>query len=155
MRTELQKLYCQHFFKTISLSGKLAPIYSKVKKEYREESYISTVEYYKYRSAITRFRISAHNLPYDKGRWEGINKTERKCKKCINNDVGDEKHYILYCNAPDIVKLRVMFFKDNKLARLPSECASSFIENILATSKGTPHLIGKFLNGIIEFLKDK
>ena len=55
-----------------------------------------------------------------------------------NNDVGDEKHYILYCNAPDIVKLRAMF-----------------IESILATSKGIPQLIGKFLNGIIEFLKDK
>ena len=89
-------------------------------------------------------------------RWEGIDKTELKCKKCINNDVGDEKHNILYCNAPDIAKLRTMFFKDNnKLARIRSECASSFIEGILATSKGTPQLIGKFLNGIIEFLKDK
>ena len=48
-----------------------------------------------------------------------------------------------------------MFFKDNKLARIRGECASSFIEGILATSKGTPQLIGKFLNGIIEFLKDK
>ena len=144
MRTELQKLYRQHFFKTIPLSGKLALIYSKVKKEYREESYISAVEYYKYRSAITKFRISAHNLPIEKGRWEGIDKTERKCKKCINNGVGDEKQYILYCNAPDIAKLRTRFFKDNKLARIQSECVSSFIEGILATSKGTPQLIGKF-----------
>ena len=155
MRTELQKLYRQHFFKTITLSGKLAPIYSEVKKENREESYISAVEYCKYRSAITKFRISAHNLPVERGRWEGIDKTERKCKKCINNDVGDEKHYILYCNAPDIAKLRTMFFRDNKLARIRSECASSFIEGILTTSKGTPQLIGKFLNGIPHFLKDK
>ena len=155
LRTELQKLYRQHFSKAISLSGKLAPIYPKVKKEYREESYISVVEYHKYRSAITRFRISAHNLPLEKGRWEGINKTERKCKKCINNDVGDEKHYILHCNAPDVVKLRAMFSKDNKLVRIPSECASSFIGSILARSKGTPQSTGKFLNGIIEFLKDK
>ena len=95
MRTELQKLYCQHFFKTISLSGKLAPIYSKVKKDYRKESYISAAEYCKHRSAITKFRISAHNVPVEKDRWEGIDKTERKCKKCINNDVGDEKHYTL------------------------------------------------------------
>ena len=80
LRTELQKLFHQHFFKTISLSGKLAPIYSKVKKEYREESYISGVEYYKYRSAMTKFGISAHNLPIEKGRWEGIDKTERRCK---------------------------------------------------------------------------
>ena len=32
LRAELQKLYYQHFFKTIFLSGKLAPIYSKVKR---------------------------------------------------------------------------------------------------------------------------
>ena len=43
----------------------------------------------------------------------------------------------------------------SKLARIRSKCASSFIEGILATSKGTPQLIGKFFNGIIEFLKDK
>ena len=58
-------------------------------------------------------------------------------------------------NAPDIANLRTMFSKDNKLARIQSKCASLFLEEILATSKGTPQLIGKFLNGIIEFLKDK
>ena len=57
--------------------GSIKFCYSKVKKEYREESYTSAVEY---RSVITRFRISAHNLPVEKGRWKGINKTERKCK---------------------------------------------------------------------------
>ena len=66
-QTELQKIYRHHFFKTI-LFGKLALIYSKVKKGDREESFISAVEYYKYRSAITRFRISVHHLPLEKGR---------------------------------------------------------------------------------------
>ena len=107
LKTELQKLYRQHFFKTISLSSKLAPIYGKIKKEYREEPHVSQVD--KYRSAITRFRISGHNLPIEKDRWEGIYKSERRCKKCINNDVGDEKHYILYCNVPEIVDFRVNF----------------------------------------------
>ena len=36
LKTELQKLYRQHFFKTISLSSKLAQIYDKIKKEYRK-----------------------------------------------------------------------------------------------------------------------
>ena len=110
---------CKNFGPTkVGVVGPLLlalPIYSKAEKEYREESYISAVEYYKYRSAITRFRISAHNLPLKKGRWEGVNKTECKCKKCINNDGWDEKHCILHCNAPDVVKLKAMFFKDNKL----------------------------------------
>ena len=41
LKTKLQKLYRQHFFKTISLSSKLiAPVYGKTKKEYREEPII-------------------------------------------------------------------------------------------------------------------
>ena len=155
MKTELQKLYRQHFFKTISLSRKLAPIYGKIKKEYKEEPYVSQVEYYKYRSAITRFRISVHNLPIEKDRWNGIDKSERRCKKSINNDVGDEKHYILYCNVPEIVDLRVQFFTGNNLTRVSGENARSFIEDILSVRQGTPHLIGKFLHGVIEYLKEK
>ena len=33
LKTELEKLYRQHFFKTISLSSKLAPIYGKIKRK--------------------------------------------------------------------------------------------------------------------------
>ena len=155
LKTELQKLYRQQFFKTISLSSKPAPIYSKIKKEYREEPYVSQVEYHKYRSAITRFRISAHNLPIEKGRWEGIDKSERRCKKCINNDVSNEKHYILYCNVPEIVDSRVKFFTGNKLKRVSGENARSFIEGILSVRQGTSHSIDKFLHGDIEYLKEK
>ena len=76
-------------------------------------------------------------------------------KKCINNDVGDEKHYILYCNVPEIVYLKVKFFTDNKLKRVSGENARSFIEGILSVRQRTPHLIGKFLFGVIEYLKEK
>ena len=55
-------------------------------------------------------------------------KLNANVKNTSINDVVDEKHYILQFNAPDIVKLRLMFFKNNKLARIPSECASSIIE---------------------------
>ena len=81
--------------------------------------------------------------------------TIQLCKKCINNDVGDEKHYILYCNVPEIVDLRVEFLKGNKLTRVSGENAKPFTEDILSISLGTPHLIGKFLHGVIEFLKEK
>jgi len=33
----------------------------------------------------------------------------RKCTKCISNCSGDEKHYILYCTAPELVKIRKSF----------------------------------------------
>ena len=76
-------------------------------------------------------------------------------KKCIKNDVGDGKHYKLYCNVPEIVDLRVKYFSGNKLKRVLGENARSFIEGILSVRQGTPHLIGKFLFGVIEYLKEK
>ena len=155
LKTELQKLYRQHFLKTISLSSKLAPVYGKIKKEYREEPYVFQVEYHKYRSAIARFRISGHNLPIEKDRWKGIDKSERRCKQCINNDVGDEKRYILCCNVLEIVNLRVKFFKGNNLTRVSGKNGRSFTEDILSVRQGTTHLIGKFLHGVIEYLKEK
>ena len=83
-----------------------------MKKEFKEESYLSDVDYHKYRSAITKFRIAAHNLPIEKGRWNGCDKADRKCTRCINNELGDEKHYLFFCNDPDIVKMRSNFIKE-------------------------------------------
>ena len=51
------------------------------------------------------------------------------------------------------IKITLLFFSNilireglgASLARIRSEC-TSFIEDILATSKGTPQFIGKFFN---------
>ena len=57
------------FFNEIANSSKLI-LYNHVKEELREEKYIHEVKYYKYRSAITKFRISAHTFPVESGRWD-------------------------------------------------------------------------------------
>ena len=155
LRSELQRLFHQHFFKTISSSKKLKPIYSKVKKEFKEESYLSDVDYHKYRSAITKFRISAHNLPIEKGRWNGCDKADRKCTRCINHGLGDEKHYLFFCNDPDIVKMRSNFIKENNLKGIQRRNAVSYMETMLSCKQGILTSVGKFLQGIIEVLKDK
>ena len=155
LKSELQRLFHQHFFKTISLSKKLEPIYSKVKKEFKEESYLSDVDYHKYRSAITKFRISAHNLPIEKGRWNGCDKADRKCTRCINHELGDEKHYLFFCNDPDIVKMRSNFIKENNLKGIQRRNAVPYMETMLSCNQGILTSVGKFLQGIIEVLKDK
>ena len=43
----------------------------------------------------------------------------------------------------------------NNLTKVSDENAKSFIEDILSVRQGTPHLIGKFLHGVIEYLKEK
>ena len=66
---KLQNMFKEKFFNEIANSSKLI-LYSHVKEEFREEKYIHEVKYYKYRSAITKFRISAHTFPVESGRWD-------------------------------------------------------------------------------------
>ena len=44
---------------------------------------------------ITRFRLGAHKLPIEKGRWTRIPREERKCPTC--GVLGDERHVIYDC----------------------------------------------------------
>ena len=69
-------------------------LYSSIKDDFKEEQYISDVKYYKYRSAITKFRTSAQTFPIEKGRWQSIPRDQRLCPLCLGNLIGDEKHYI-------------------------------------------------------------
>jgi len=47
------------------------------------------------RIAFTRFRLSNHNLPIEKGRYENVVRQERKCRYC--KVIGDEYHYLFEC----------------------------------------------------------
>ena len=91
-----------------------------------------------------------------------INQTEQVEEQLVAIKENYEKRHdmividvIWYCNVPEIVDLGVKFFSDNKLKRVLGENARSFIEGILSVRQGTPHLIGKFLHGVIEYLKEK
>ena len=68
---KLQNMFEEKFFNEIANSSKLIP-YNHVKKEFREEKYIYEVKHYKYRSAITKFRISAHTFPVELKVEDGI-----------------------------------------------------------------------------------
>ena len=85
---KLQNKFKEKFFNEIANSSKLI-LYNHVKEEFREEKYI-----HKYRSAITKFRISAHTFPVESGRWDKTLREKRMCPLCFSNDIGDERHYI-------------------------------------------------------------
>ncbi len=46
---------------------------------------------------VVKFRTSNHKLPIETGRWNGIERSERKCNLCNLKDIGDEFHYLLIC----------------------------------------------------------
>ena len=41
---------------------------------------------------MTKFRISAHDLEFEKGRYKNLPVNERYCKLCDNSSVEDEVH---------------------------------------------------------------
>ena len=50
---------------------------------------------------MTRYRISAHTLGIETGRYKHpvTPLCERKCKYCESNEIDDEKHFILRCDT--------------------------------------------------------
>ena len=48
--------------------------------------------------SLCRFRCGNHKLPIVTGRYNKIDRQERKCKLCSSGDLGDEYHYIMCCS---------------------------------------------------------
>jgi hypothetical protein len=48
------------------------------------------------RRVLTKFRVSAHNLEIEKGRYIGVKTEDRICILC-NTGVKDETHFLLQC----------------------------------------------------------
>ena len=58
---------------------------------------------------ITRFRVSAHTLLSEKGRYHNIERGKRLCQMCDMNDVEDEYHFIL--KSRFYTNLRLLYIK--------------------------------------------
>ena len=67
--------------------------------------YINAIQNYKSRCSLSRFRLSAHNLPIETLRYSNTPRNLRLCPFCCKN-IGDEAHYILNCPYPIIASSR-------------------------------------------------
>ena len=63
----------------------------------------------KYQKYITRYRISAHNLNIEQGRYGNIIRNSRVCTLCDKYDIEDEYHFILQCPFYD--DFRALYIK--------------------------------------------
>ena len=95
-----------------SKEGKLN-FFSKIIKNHTLQDYLKDPSLpFKFRKAITNFRIGNHRLPVEVGRYYGrVERAERLCPLC-SNDIGDEWHYLLYCNNTIIKSNRDQVFHE-------------------------------------------
>ena len=124
------------------LSGKL-DTYFNLKQSFCFEPYLSLTNFH-HRRAISKIRISAHNLMIESGRYKKpkpLPREDRLCKFCNLNEVENEIHFITRCLKYDsereefyktIRKLNANFDLLNDLQKtmwlLSQECESVLIE---------------------------
>ena len=90
LESSMRNSYFEYWKKSLGQpnddSGKLY-LYRKIKSNFHSEAYLSVVKKFKFRRALTSFRISVHNLEIETGRHANVNKKikfvkreERYCK---------------------------------------------------------------------------
>ena len=62
-----------------------------------------------YRKYLSKFRLSAHSLNIEKGRYNNTNRRDRICTLCNSSDIEDEFHFILKCPIYNDLRVRVPF----------------------------------------------
>jgi len=70
------------------------------KQDFRQENYLSTLENQGHRIALTKFRLSSHNLKIETGRYESnprVEPSDRLCIFCDKMAVENEQHFLLTC----------------------------------------------------------
>ena len=74
-------------------------LYKTFKTQYIMEPYLTHVRDARYRVALSRFRLSSHNLEIELGRHARckIPVNQRICKNCAMGEVEDEIHFLLKC----------------------------------------------------------
>ncbi len=106
LRMKLLNNWYHH--KDCNKDGKLRT-YFKIKDHFGFENYLTLVKNFDQRKAISSFRISAHRLQIELGRFSNTPLSERICKNRSLNLVEDEIHFL--CRCPKYDNVRKELFK--------------------------------------------
>ena len=60
-------------------------------------AYVDVCKYKSDRSTLCKFRISAHRLAIERGRYSNTERQNRICQYCNTGEIEDEQHFFLIC----------------------------------------------------------
>lgn len=83
--------------KSLLGDGKLS-VYTNIKHNFGYENYLTIISDFEQRRKLTQFRISAHRLRIELGRYQGILRQDRLCLHCSEGVIEDEKHFLFHCS---------------------------------------------------------
>ena len=114
------------------------------------QPYLNLINKEQFRVALSRFRVSAHRLEVETGRWHkpvAVPFNERKCRTCLDY-LEDEFHVLLEC--PLYHELRKTYIKPYDWKRLNM---SKFIELIKTENKIEIRNLSMFIMKSFEIRK--
>ena len=76
--------------------------YCKFKEENKLKKYLSCIQTKRFRIALTKLRLSSHDLAMKRGRHFNVPRNERYCRNCTMQTI--ENHFLLVC--PKFASLR-------------------------------------------------
>ena len=72
--------------------------YRIFKKSFKLEKYLTLLDSND-RITLCKFRCGNHKLPIMTGRYQDIERQDRLCNLCLNQQLGDEYHYLFECTS--------------------------------------------------------
>lgn len=110
IKQRIMDMYYQSWYSDINNSNGLIT-YCRYKHDFAFENYLDVLKENKYRVALTRFRLSSHDLNIEQGRYDNVPRHERICKCCRTcmNVVDTKYPFLLVC--PLYRELRLKYFK--------------------------------------------
>ena len=114
----------EHFLKSwdsnelSNCEGKLST-YTTFKTNFGFENYLKTLPYFEDSRRLTKFRLSAHRLLIETGRYKGIPRNERLCERCLLGEVEDEFHFLFKCQKLDFQRTQLLEVIHKSCPNLP------------------------------------
>ena len=107
------RLALEHWSTTLGkveeAGGKLE-LFCKTKRECSMSHHLSASVSSKSKLALSRIRMSAHNLPVETLRYSGLSREQRVCPFCCEG-VGNEVHYFTECSYPFFAELQAKLYE--------------------------------------------
>ena len=151
-RQNIQKLFCTKWKEAKTNSPKL-DFYNILKQEFGTEKYL-LMSNVKHRHALSRLRISAHNLFIKRGRYTKpiTPREERVCLYCLHNlnlrQVESEQHVIDDCGLYSVLRKSIHTTVEVKLKTHISSVLEIFLNKVNAPQLDS--LAGKMAFYILE-----
>ena len=98
IKQRILDIYQQTWYSSINNSPRLR-FYSLFKHSFNFESYLDIIKDKKFRTSLTQFRVSSHDLEIEKGRQRNVCIWERICKNCNSRNIESEYHFLPHLGA--------------------------------------------------------